>query len=283
MSRLNVCLTHDIDRVRKTYQYFTKDIMAGRWRNVKTLLSGERPYWTFESMAELEAKYGAKATVFFLHETIPFQPLTPRNWKLSLGRYSVQEPRIANIIRWLDQNGWEIGLHGSYRSYRDIGLLKMEKGVLEDVLGKPVFGIRQHYLNLDEPLTWNLQKQAGFTYDATLGFTDGSGYKDHRIGPFFHIDSGMMVIPLTIMESCLFKETGSNKQRALKRAIEWMDHAQENSVFYTILWHQHMLNESEFPGYRWVYEEILKECRRREARFWLCRDVPAGEEQDGIL
>ncbi|MFW6271766.1 MAG: polysaccharide deacetylase family protein [Desulfosalsimonas sp.] len=280
MSDLNVCLTHDIDRVRKTHQYITKDLRMARWRNLGSLLSGERPYWTFEDMAELESKYGARSTIFFLHETMPFKPLSPGTWKLSLGRYSLREPEIGRLIRRLDADGWEIGLHGSYRSYRDETLLKKEKMILEDVLGKKVSGIRQHYLNLDEPDTWVLQKKAGFSYDASLGRTDISGYKDGRMAPFIDETSGMQVIPLTIMECCLFREVGHDKQKALKRAVEWMDHSQENGLFFTILWHQHLLNESEFPGYRWVYEEILKECRSRGASFWLGRDVrPALESR----
>ena len=274
MSKLNVCLTHDIDRVRKTHQYITKDLRMKRWGNLGSLFTREKPYWTFEDLAGLESKYGAKSTVFFLHETIAFNPLSPGSWKLSLGRYSITNPQIKNIIRWFDENGWEIGLHGSYRSYRDGDLLKMEKEILEEVLGKPVAGIRQHYLNLDEPDTWILQKQAGFCYDTTLGLTDRTGYKDQRVAPFIDQSSGLKIIPLTIMECCLFNEVGQNKQKALTRAVEWMDHAQEHGCFYTILWHQHMLNESEFPGYRWVYEEILKECGRRNAIFWLCKDVP---------
>ncbi|MDD3654569.1 MAG: polysaccharide deacetylase family protein [Desulfotomaculaceae bacterium] len=273
MNELNVCLTHDIDRVRKTYQYITKDLRMGRWSNLGSLFTGEKPYWTFEDMAGLESKYGARSTIFFLHETISFEPFNRDSWKLSLGRYSLREPEIGEIIRCFDENGWEIGLHGSYRSFRDGPLLKMEKKVLEEVLGKKIFGIRQHYLNLDEPDTWILQKQAGFSYDATLGLRYRTGYKDERMAPFIDTASGMKIIPLTIMECCLFREMGQDKQKALKRAIEWMDHAQEQNIYYTILWHQHKFNEKEFPGYRWVYEEILKECKRRNARFWLCRDV----------
>lgn len=280
MSELNVCLTHDIDRVYKIHQYITHDLRKRKWMNLKSIFSGDKPYWMFGKMAELESKYGAKSTVFFLNETIPFKPLNPSNWKLSLGRYSITNPRIRNVIRWFDENGWEIGLHGSYLSYRDGSLLKKEKKVLEEVLGKPVAGIRQHYLNLNEPETWILQKQADFSYDATLGRTDKTGYKDERIAPFYHIPSGMKLIPLTLMECCLFKEVGQDKQMALKRAIEWMDHAQKNGVFFTILWHQHMFNESEFPGYRWVYEEILKECNRRNGTYWLCRDIHVSPKQE---
>lgn len=273
MSRLKVCLTHDIDRTRKTYQYLTRDIKSGKLSNLSTLVNGSQPYWQFEKMVELEEKYGAISTVFFLHETAPLEIFKPKRWQISLGRYSINDPVIKGIIRWLDEKGWEVGVHGSYYSYKNLELLQSEKHVLEDVLGHEVKGIRQHYMNLEEPLTWNLQKRAGFEYDSSLGRTDRSGYSDHRIRPFTDFCSGMLVLPLTLMECYLFKEAGHDPRKALFIALSWMDHAQENGVPFTILWHQRMFNEEEFPGYRWVYEELIKEACQREARFVTCRQL----------
>ena len=273
VSKLKVCLTHDIDRLKKTYQYLTHDLRKGKLSGFKSIFTGPEPYWQLENMAELETRYGVKSTIFFLHETIPFEPLNPKNWKLSAGRYSIEAPHIKRIIRWLDENGWEIGLHGSFLSYKDESLLRQEKDILEQVLGHEIQGIRQHYLNLTEPDTWQLQKRAGFKYDASLGRTDGIGYLDDRQKPFIQKDTGMAIIPLTLMECYLFAEAGNSKKKALQLALSWMDHAIENELVYTILWHQRMFNETDFPGYRWVYEEIIKEAQSRNAAFITCGEI----------
>lgn len=273
MNPLKVCLTHDIDRIYKTYQYFTHTIRERQWNHIKGLFNSQRPYWMFDELAELETKYGVKSTIFFLHETLSFNPLKPSEWKLALGRYSVQDKEVAKVIRKFHQNGWEIGLHGSYYSYKKPELLKKEKHILEEALGDKVAGVRQHYLNLTEPDTWQYQRKAEFKYDASLGRTDGIGYKDSREKPFRDSESEMFVIPLTLMESYLFKAAGNNRREALKLAIEWMDYTQKIGGLYCILWHQRMFNEKEFPGYRWVYEEVLKECNRRNAEYYLCRDI----------
>lgn len=273
MQQLQVCLTHDIDRTRKTYQYLTRDLKSLRFCNFYTLVNGSKPYWQFENMIELEEKYGATSTNFFLHETAPFEFTKPTRWHISTGRYSIKEPEVKRIIRFMDEKGWEIGVHGSYYSYNRLDLLRFEKHVLEDVLGHEVKGIRQHYLNLDEPLTWQLQKQAGYVYDSSLGRTDRSGYIDHRDSPFTDTSSKMVVIPLTLMECYLFKEAGYSPKTALQLAISWMNYAQEREIPYTILWHQRMFNEEEFPGYRWVYEEILKEAVGRKAEFITCEQL----------
>ncbi|HEX2080711.1 MAG TPA: polysaccharide deacetylase family protein, partial [Longimicrobium sp.] len=211
---LTVCLTHDVDRVYKTYHYLTRDLRGGHLRRLRTLFTGESPFWRFEALMAAEDRHGARSTFFFLEESIPFEPLRPARWKLSAGRYSYRDPRVAGVIRALDAGGWEIGVHGSYRSYRDGGLLRREKASLEEVLGRPVTGIRQHYLNLDVPETWRLQRAAGFRYDASLGRRSGIGFPDGRDRPFRDPDTGMVVIPLGMMESYLFRQAGGDPERA---------------------------------------------------------------------
>ena len=273
MSKLQVCLTHDIDRVSKSWQYITHDMRKGRLSGLRSLVNGQKPYWMFNKMMELEDRYGARSTCFFLEETMSAKFTNPQTWKLAYGRYSYKNRDIQNIIRELDAGGWEIGVHGSYQSYKNLHLLKQEKDHLEQVVGHQVSGIRQHYLNLEEPVTWELQKEAGFLYDASLGRTDGIGYKDERIGPFRHGETGLAVLPLTLMECYLFAEAGHDPKKALKLALKWMNHAEKNSVPFTILWHQRMFNEEEFPGYAWVYEEILKESKNRDADFLKCDEI----------
>ncbi|HWK90349.1 MAG TPA: hypothetical protein VNP72_10145, partial [Longimicrobium sp.] len=200
MSRLTVCLTHDVDRVYKTYQYLTHDVRQGKLRRLRTLLTGERPYWTFDAIMEMEDRHGARSTFFFLEESIRARLLSPSSWKLAFGRYHFRDRRVAPLIRTLAEHGWEVGLHGSYQSYRDGALLRREKESLESVLGRPVLGIRQHYLNLDVPTTWQLQRDAGLVYDASFGKKPGIGYRDDRLYPWFDDASGMCVIPLALME-----------------------------------------------------------------------------------
>ena len=151
MSGLTVCLTHDVDRVCKTYQYITHDLLHLKFTKLGSIFSKENPYWAFKKIMSIENEYQVKSTFFFLEESLPFKFFSPKNWKLSLGKYKFSTPPVYNIIKELDANGWEIGLHGSYNSFRDYSLLSREKNNLEKVLAKPVVGIRQHYLNLDIP------------------------------------------------------------------------------------------------------------------------------------
>ena len=107
-----LCLTHDVDRTKKTYQYFTHFVKTHRIYHLRSLFQRSEPYWNFERIMKIENKYEVKSTFFFMNETKKFELGT-----LSMRRYDIHEPKLEGIIQRLNNGGWEIGLHGSYSSY----------------------------------------------------------------------------------------------------------------------------------------------------------------------
>lgn len=272
---ISVCLTHDVDRVRKTYQYVTKTLKAlakGRfgkaWYMLRLIGAKQSPYWGFNVVREIENQHGVKSTFFFLEESAKIKWLKPRSYKIALGRYHVNEPKVAEIMRELDANGWEIGLHGSYYSYGSPELLKREKEAVEAVLGHEIVGVRQHYLNWNED-TWRFQKEVGFKYDSTWGFTRAIGFKDDKVRPFYPIEgSDFCEIPLTIMDSC-FAET-KNRWERLEEIIEEID--KQNAVL-VINFHTNNFDEVEFPEYRRNYVQLIETLQERGAQFLTMREA----------
>lgn len=265
---LSVCLSHDVDRVTKTFQYATHflrhlahgDLRAASYQ-VRSLAQRGH-YWMFERVMEVEEALGVRSTFFFLNETYPFRPWRLASWRLALGYYDLFDAEIQAVIRRLDARGWEIGLHGSYLSYKDTELLKREKADLERIVGHEVGGIRQHYLNLD-PSTWSRQAEAGFLYDASFGYTDDVGFKENRFQPFRPLpDRKFYVIPLAIMDGCVLR-----KAAPLDEARRVIDQAEAHEACLVLNWHQERFSEKEFPGWLNLYVELVQECRRRGAQF----------------
>jgi peptidoglycan/xylan/chitin deacetylase (PgdA/CDA1 family) len=265
---LKVALSHDVDRIRKTYQYITKTgrvLLKFDFRQLRRAISDigvKRPYWGFDEIILIEQKFDVRSTFFFLNETIPFELFHPGNWKLSLGRYKFSEEKVAGIIRWLDENGWEIALHGSYRSFNDKELLKTEKADLERILNHQVIGVRQHYMNLDAS-TWVNQYEAGFKYDSTWGLGDAIGFRENRVMPFFPLNNEFCVIPFTVMDSCF----ASTKNR-WERLEELTSIATNQGALIVINWHSNNYDATDFPSYRDDYIEIIRRFKDKGAKFY---------------
>ncbi|WP_254861854.1 polysaccharide deacetylase family protein [Halovivax gelatinilyticus] len=135
-----LCLTHDVDRPYKGIRSLYYGLAERSGYHLKTLVSGENPYWQFEEIADLEAELGVRSAFYFLNEQhlLSERPvrdwLSPTNWVQHLGRYDPASSDVAEAIRSLAEGGWEVGLHGSYHSALDRDRLAHEVDVLESIL-----------------------------------------------------------------------------------------------------------------------------------------------------
>lgn len=275
-----LCLTHDVDRVRKTYQipyYALKERSA---YHLKTVLPGSRPYWQFEEIMELEERLGVRSAFYFLNEPDMFREkpmrdwLRPECWVEHFGRYDPESPEIADVIRRLDDGGWEVGLHGSFDSWDDRERLRYEKDVLEDVLGHEVTGGRQHWLHLGDE-TWAYHRDIGLKYDASPGSSSTFGF-EHGYDVLRPFDDEFVVFPLTVMEVALRGQT-AGLDEAWAACERLLAEAAENDAVMTALWHPRYFNEREFPGYRRLYVRLVE--RALEMGAWV---GPPGELYESL-
>jgi peptidoglycan/xylan/chitin deacetylase (PgdA/CDA1 family) len=278
-----LALSHDVDRVAKRGQfayYIPQAIVSRRFDQLRchlssivALLRGDDPYWNFERIMSLEDELGVRSTFFFLNEQGKTNIFKPQSMALFGGRYDLDSERIKQVIRKLLAGGWEIGVHGSYNSYQDGSLLKSEKEQLENILSQPVKGIRQHYLNLDVPETWQRQAKAGFTYDSSLGYSGRVGFRWHAVHPFYPRDPltgeriPILQLPMAMMDGPLMQTDDPWRE-----ALALIDQAEQKQGVLTINWHQRAFNPWEYRERQEMYVRIIKECQQRGA--WI---APLGE------
>lgn len=267
-------LSHDVDRVHKSMAHsLYYCLKQKRLYHLQTLISGENPYWNFERIMELESKYGAKSTFFFLNESIKVNLFKPKSFILSKGRYKINDSKITSIIKKIDKNGWEVGLHGSYNSYCDKSLLLHEKKMLEDILGHDVYSIRQHYLNNRIPETWQIQQSIGLKYDTTFVMNNDVGFHRNVYYPFRPFDnSDFTVIPTVIMDIYLLR--GGRDQKAAERTIdELIGICKEKKTILLVLWHQRSLNPKEFSVLYNLYVYLLDSIKANNGEFILPKQI----------
>ncbi len=259
-----VCLTHDIDAVYASTVDKSiatlKHAAHGRFResvtSVRQVFSKKHPNTNFEDIMNLEERYNARSSFYFL-------ALDPADQDYF---YPVED--LHQEIGSIQDRGWEVGLHGGHQGYRDLTKLKKEKKKLETITGRPVTGCRNHYLNFMVPDTWELMKNAGFTYDCSFGYADCAGFRNGMCHPFrpYNLQTGRSIdileIPQIIMDDSL-----SDLYMRLDLSTAWeitrqlIDTVAGYHGVITLLWH----NTTLFGGQREFYEKILQYCAGKQA------------------
>lgn len=235
-------LTHDVDEVRWSWR--RKLLMGARYPS--TLFQDKNHYWGFDNILDFEAELGVKSTFYFISKC-----RTRYDGPYDIGM-------VEDVIREVDKKGWEVGLHGSYQSYKDYEYLKEEKRILESVVGHPIDGIRQHYTNFDVETTWHIQERCGFAYDSTIGYARKEGFKVGYCYPYRPRGMNLYELPFTIMDCALFRKDSRNfdYERALNASKKVIDIVKEASGVVVLDWHNSSWDPYSFPRWADLYAEL---------------------------
>ena len=151
-------------------------LAARRVRSIWDSLSGRvdrDPFDTFDLLMSVSERNGLRSTFYFMAGNEPSDPDF---------RYRISDPLIIDLLRGIHERGHEIGLHASYASYLspDRTLQEFESlraACLSAGFDQGSWGVRQHYLEIQNPATWRNHELAGFDHDSTLGFADRLGFR----------------------------------------------------------------------------------------------------------
>jgi hypothetical protein len=274
-ARFFVALTHDID----TPWRWTRQGMRGAASRLKHALGDLRlrdalldarglarmplhkvrrsdPNWCFEHVAELESRRGFSSTSYVMaaHRD-PHDGAVPE-------AYAERRPRLVQELALL---GGEVGLHGSYRSCDDERLLRAEKLDLELLLGKPIRGLRFHYLRMRWHEVVGRLDRLGIDYDTTLGFSDRPGPRAGFSFPFQPWDHALgrpasfLELPLVLMDATLAESRymSLSPSRGRKEVDAVLDRLAATGGGAAILWHNDRFDRVYGRGWGGVYEHLL--------------------------
>jgi peptidoglycan/xylan/chitin deacetylase (PgdA/CDA1 family) len=116
--------------------------------------------------------------------------------------------------------------------------------------------------------TWQIQKECGFNYDTSFGFTDEIGFKEEKYTPFKPMNDDFIVFPQIIMDICFMSTR--NKWDRLEEIINI---CKEKNSILVINWHQRVFNDKEFPGYKEAYINIISILKANGAEFYKLIDL----------
>ncbi len=261
-----VCLTHDIDvaypekfyPIIGTAKAFTKGNLTDAIKiPLCRICNALNPCWNFREIIELEAKYNAKSSFYFL-------ALKPGEKDFN---YKIED--LEDELKFISDHGWEIGLHGGHESYNNLEDIKEKKQILENVLGKEIIGYRNHYLRFKVPDTWELLSKANFKYDTTFGYSDCAGFRNGMCHPFkpYNINTGKQIdiieIPLIVMDRTLFRDyMRLDVKKSWELIKSLIDKVEQYNGVITILWHNNTSIDDQGLKY---YEKFLKYVSEKNA------------------
>lgn len=180
-------------RLYKSPAYFVSNI-----RMMFRVLGGQRVGDYLPALLDAGEKYGFRSTLFAVarkgHHRDP--------------NYDIEN--LRQRLRDATESGFEVALHGSYRSVIEDGTLEGEARALEEVIGERVIGGRQHWLRFDNhQKLFRAVKRAEFVFDSTLGFADVAGFRNGASFAFppYDFDNeeafGFLEFPLVLMDGNL--------------------------------------------------------------------------------
>jgi peptidoglycan/xylan/chitin deacetylase (PgdA/CDA1 family) len=264
-TKFAVCLSHDVDGIYKegwrkgldTIRSMKSLNLTQSLQNIQQFRSRKMPYCNLKHIVELEERYDASSTFYFL-------ALKPHDLDF---RYDATD--LTGEFEFLLEKGAEIGLHGGHYAYNSIDTLVEEKKRLEKIVGEKVFGYRNHFLKFIIPDTWEILRTAGFQHDSTLGYSDCAGFRNGMCHPFnpYNLTTNKVIdiieIPLVIHDTTLFDGyMRLDADAAWNLTRDLINKTERNHGVISVLWHNSMFTSTIHAKF---YEKILDYCKTKKA------------------
>ncbi|MFH1320660.1 MAG: hypothetical protein ABII90_08410 [Bacteroidota bacterium] len=267
-------LSHDLDYLNKTLRLRIKQTAFNTYNTIRSIflpisfLSNLKKtilffftspsYWCFDYWEELEKKYNKRSVFYVYANTLQ------KNFKSRLidPSYKINNnKKLINKLKYLIDEGFEIGLHGSLQSAANENLLKTEKELLESMLGKEVIKTRQHWLSYEENKTPYIHNKY-FKFDSSVAWNDRMGFRAgcaSMYRPYDHKNQTAFVffeIPQVVMDSNIYDYGAKHLKNLKTKAISFINELKNyKSAHVAISWHQRVC----CSDYNWhgIYEKIL--------------------------
>lgn len=231
------------------------------WQGYYDLKRGAKtdPSDTYDYLADISEKHYTKSHFYFI---------AGKKGESDL-RYFINDTRVGELIRHIEQRGHKVGIHGSYDSFDKNGQLQAEIQRLNQLTAKPVLEGRQHFLRFAVPDTWRRWEAAGLKTDSTLGFRHRIGFRAGTAKAFKVFDiherkaMNLNESPLIAMDVALL-EAYPKPEDGLKAVSDISEKIRRYGGNFVLLWHNDSFNMPRFLEYGEVYEELAERIANPE-------------------
>lgn len=246
---------------------------AAGW--MRAWIAGRDPYGCVPAIIDQERHLGVRASF-----AVAVGHRHPRDVN-----YHVEDDRVRDYLRVIPDSGFDLCLHGSYRSTENTQWYVEEADLLAQRLARPR-GSRQHFLAFDYDKMFQAQEQAGIEYDMSMGFPDHPGPRTGFSYPYFpyHLKEDR---PYKVLEIGLFLMDATLRgYMRLKNADAWrvieqcLADLRRKHGCASVVWHPIVFGGARDPGYDRLYWDMVERTGatgglatdgRTVNRFWRAR------------
>jgi hypothetical protein len=182
--------------------------------------------------------------------------------------YRIEDEQIRNYLRVIPDSGFDLCLHGSYRSTENAAWYAEEVALLSRQLGAPA-GSRQHFLSFDYDVLFEAQERAGIRYDMSMGFPDRIGPRAGFSYPYFPYSLerdrpfDVVEISLFLMDVTLRSYMGLKGARAWNAVANAIDDLCRKRGCVSAVWHPIVFGGARDPGYDQLFWKLVENVRAR--------------------
>ena len=227
------------------------------------------------SLLQLEAHHGIAASWFVICAEPSLRSIVAGD-----ATYRPDSPATNRILSAVAHAGHEIGLHGSFASGESAERLAVQRRSLDRLAGRPIVGVRQHFLRMRPGTAQRNMVEAGFEYDATWGFADRNGF---RLGvadvvPAWDASRSaampLDLLPLIWMDRALSKYAGvEDAERWVEDALELVGECRAVEGAWVGLWHPNSIEALGFPGAESAFVHLLQTLAADRPYFATARKI----------
>jgi peptidoglycan/xylan/chitin deacetylase (PgdA/CDA1 family) len=259
---LAISITHDIDITRKYgLTALARDFLSANFAALKDhyqkSVFRDNVYWNFENLLNSYREKNITATFYFICKP----------WEKFHYRYNIKKSKYRQLFQAIFSDNHEIGLHTSRFAFDHPNRIRREKKKLEDVLGREIQGVRQHYLRLLFPEAWDYFETNNFLYDSSCGYNDSSGFRAGTSLPFqtFNFEKeqyrNLYEIPFSLMDYPWKekRDNGSDMGDFFRKITEPIE---KTSGLLNLIWHPHNIVEEEFNE---LWDYLLTYVEKKDA------------------
>ena len=224
--------------------------MAGLTR---ACLRGRDPYGCVPQIIEREVHMGVRSS---------FQVAVASRHPHDVN-YRIEDDRVRDYLRVIIDAGFDLCLHGSYRSTERAQWYCDEVALLTRRLARPI-GSRQHFLSFDFDTLFAAQERSGIQYDMSMGFPDRIGPRNGFSYPYFPYSLehdrpfDVLQIGLGLMDVTLRSYMGLRPAPARRVVDDLLDGLARKRGCLSMVWHPIVFAGARDPGYDDLYWHIVE-------------------------